>query len=72
MPMSEFVLPLLLSVLVPGCALALLLWLAHLEDTLDDAVLRRSARAAAERAEQGRSEQTLEPAPAPAGQASAQ
>ena len=65
--MSEFLLPLLVSLLVPGCGLALLLWLAHLEDTLDEAVQRRSARVAAERA---RSEQPLEPAPAPAGQGS--
>jgi len=44
--MSEFIL-LLPTVMVPGCGLALLLWLDRLEDTLDQAVQRRSARAGA-------------------------
>ena len=47
--MSEFLL-LLPIVMVPGCGLTLLLWLDRLEGTVDQAVQRRSARAAAARA----------------------
>lgn len=46
--MSQFLLLVLASLLIPGCALMLLLWLAHLEDTLDEAVQRRSNKAAAQ------------------------
>lgn len=67
--MSEFMVPLLVSLLVPGCALALLLWLDHLEDTLDQAISRRSAQKAA--ADQAGSEQVPLPTPAGAGERSA-
>lgn len=73
--MSEFLLPLLVSVLVPVCALTLLLWLAHLEDTLDQSVQRRSAKATAEgaRSEQGPAPaQARPPAPAPVSAPAAQ
>jgi len=67
--MSEFMVPLLVSLLVPGCALALLLWLAHLEDTLDQAIQRRYAQKSA--ADRARSEQTPSAVPAPVGERSA-
>jgi len=63
--MSEITLPLLVAVLVPGCALALLMWLAHLEDTLDQAVQQRSAGTGDAEAS---TEQSAAPGPGPAGQ----
>jgi hypothetical protein len=62
--MAEFML-LLPTVMVPCCGLGLLLWLDHLEDTLDQAVRRRSARAAAAQAD---SEQSVVSGPVPSGQ----
>jgi hypothetical protein len=47
--MAEFML-LLPTLMVPCGGLALLLWLDRLEETLDKAVQRRSARAAAAQA----------------------
>jgi hypothetical protein len=61
--MAEFML-LLPTVMVPCGGLALLLWLDRLEDTLDQAVQRRSARAAAAL---DHSEQSV-PGPASTGQ----
>lgn len=62
--MAELML-LLPTVMVPCCGLALLLWLDRLEDTLDQAVQRRSARAAAA---QVHSEQSAVPGRVSAGQ----
>jgi hypothetical protein len=67
--MSEFMVPLLVSLLVPCSGLALLLWLAHLEDTLDQAVQRRTEKVATGRAHTAQpAAPAPAPAPAPAGQ----
>lgn len=62
--MSEFLLPLLVALSVPAGGLGLLLLLDRLEDTLDEAVRRRCAKAAAI---EPHSEGPQASAPAPAG-----
>ena len=63
--MAEFMF-LLPTVLVPCGGLALLMWLDHLEETLDQAVQRRSARAAAAQTHSERS--VVVPGPVSTGQ----